>query len=203
MKSDKKQAILQAALEEFYLKGYEGASTNQIIKAAGVSKGILFHYFTDKRTLFLSLVDECLSRYYQLLTSSLSDVSDDLFDSLEQLGHIKMNILKSDPMMYGFIAKAFMAMPEELKTELELRQRRMHKASAPLLASRIDRSRFRDGVDPEQAIELVLLSLEALITKQMSSLGGEQLGEHGVPTAVDTNPYMDMLKYGIYRKEET
>lgn len=202
MKIDKKQAILQAALEEFYQKGYEGASTNRITKEAGVSKGILFHYFSDKRSLYLTLVDECMNHYYRTLNSNLTDLSDDLFEALEQLSKIKINLFKSDPMMYGFISHAFMAMPEELKSELELKQRRMQTDSVPLLASRIDRSRFRSGIKPEEAIEFVLLSLEALITKRLSKLHEEKLNGNEIAVVMDTSPYLDMLRYGIYRKEE-
>ncbi len=50
---DKKEAILKAALEEFATRGYEKASTNKIVEKAGVSKGLLFHYFGNKKGLFI------------------------------------------------------------------------------------------------------------------------------------------------------
>ena len=40
---DKKKRIIEASIEEFAKKGYEKASTNNIVKTAGISKGILFH----------------------------------------------------------------------------------------------------------------------------------------------------------------
>lgn len=202
MVTDKKQTILQAALVEFYHKGYEGASTNQITKAAGVSKGILFHYFSDKRTLYLTVVDECLKHYYHTLTSSPMDLSEDLFQAIEQLSQKKMDVFKSDPIRFGFMAKTFMVMPEELKAELLLKQQLMNENSIHLLASRIDQSRFREGIDPKQAIEFVLLSLESIITKQMTKRYDENsTGGLEVSAALDTRPYLDMLRHGIYRKE--
>lgn len=202
MEPDKKQNILQAALVEFYHKGYEGASTNQITKAAGVSKGILFHYFSDKRTLYLTVVDESLKHYYHSLTSSPMDLSDDLFQAIEQLSQKKMDVYKSDPIRSGFMAKTFLNMPEELRADLLLKQQQMNEDSVHLLASRIDQSRFRGGIDPKQAIEFVLLSLESLITKQMTKRYDEKsTGELEASAALDTKPYLDMLRYGIYRKE--
>lgn len=202
MEPDKKQTILQAALVEFYHKGYEGASTNQITKEAGVSKGILFHYFSDKRTLYLTVVDECLKHYYHSLTSSPMDLSEDLFQAIEQLSQKKMDVFKSDPIRFGFMVKTFLIMPEELKSDLLLKQQQMNEDSIHLLASRIDQSRFREGIDPKQAIEFVLLSLESLITKQMTKRYDEKsTGELEASAALDTKPYLDMLRYGIYRKE--
>ena len=47
-----RQKIIDAALKEFGQHGYEGASTNQICLSAGISKGLLYHYFKSKENLF-------------------------------------------------------------------------------------------------------------------------------------------------------
>ena len=38
--------IIQAAIEEFIEKGYDGASMDQIAKRAGVSKGGVYYHFS-------------------------------------------------------------------------------------------------------------------------------------------------------------
>ena len=45
---EKRQKILDAALMEFAEHGYEKASTNRIVKEAGIGKGMLFYYFKSK-----------------------------------------------------------------------------------------------------------------------------------------------------------
>ncbi len=52
-KSDtaKQDAILQAAAKEFATVGYEAASINRILEAAGLSKGGFYYYFDDKADL--------------------------------------------------------------------------------------------------------------------------------------------------------
>jgi AcrR family transcriptional regulator len=52
----RKDAILGAALEAFATQGYEAASYNQIIEAAGISKGAMYYYFDDKEDLFSTVV---------------------------------------------------------------------------------------------------------------------------------------------------
>jgi AcrR family transcriptional regulator len=44
-------AILAAAAKEFAQVGYEGASLNRILAAAGLSKGAFYYYFDDKADL--------------------------------------------------------------------------------------------------------------------------------------------------------
>ena len=59
LKPEKQERILEAAIKEFADKGFEKASTNEIVKEAGISKGILFHYFQNKKKLFLFVFDYC------------------------------------------------------------------------------------------------------------------------------------------------
>ncbi|MBQ8007422.1 MAG: TetR/AcrR family transcriptional regulator [Lachnospiraceae bacterium] len=57
VKKDKQDAIINAALKTFALKGYKDASTDVIVKEAGISKGLLFHYFTSKQGLYDFICD--------------------------------------------------------------------------------------------------------------------------------------------------
>ena len=52
----RRSAILAAALEEFTARGYEGARLDDVAKRAGVAKGTIYLYFTDKEALFQELV---------------------------------------------------------------------------------------------------------------------------------------------------
>jgi len=47
----KKRAILDAAAPEFADRGYNGASINQVIRDAGISKGTMYYYFNGKEDL--------------------------------------------------------------------------------------------------------------------------------------------------------
>lgn len=50
---EKQQAIIKAAISEFASQGYQKASCNNVVRAAGISKGSLFQYFGSKEALFL------------------------------------------------------------------------------------------------------------------------------------------------------
>lgn len=55
-KEQTKKRILSTALNEFIGKGFHGASTREIAKAAGISSGLMFHYFPNKESLYTSLI---------------------------------------------------------------------------------------------------------------------------------------------------
>ena len=56
--SSKRRQILDGARKLFLDLGFDGASMGEIARAAGVSKGTLYVYFTDKNRLFEAIVEE-------------------------------------------------------------------------------------------------------------------------------------------------
>ncbi len=62
-KGRKFQQVLQGARSVFLRDGFEGASVDDIARAAGVSKATLYSYFPDKRALFAEVArSECVTQ---------------------------------------------------------------------------------------------------------------------------------------------
>ena len=55
-----REAILAAALSVFGEKGFDGATTAEVAKAAGVSKGLVFNYFPTKEALLQAMIEQAL-----------------------------------------------------------------------------------------------------------------------------------------------
>lgn len=49
--------ILETALRLFAMQGFDGTSTREIAQAAGISEGLIFHYFPTKEDLLNSVFD--------------------------------------------------------------------------------------------------------------------------------------------------
>ncbi len=62
-KSNREQEILQTAIEMFAEVGYHGVKTSEIAKRAGISLGLMYHYFADKQALYNSAVAFCLAAF--------------------------------------------------------------------------------------------------------------------------------------------
>jgi AcrR family transcriptional regulator len=54
---DKRQQILDIAIDEFAEKDYRSVSITHIVDKAGIAKGSFYQYFEDKRDLFLHLLE--------------------------------------------------------------------------------------------------------------------------------------------------
>lgn len=53
---EKRETIINAAVEEFAQYGLENASTNRIVENSGISKGSFYQYFEDKQDVFMHLL---------------------------------------------------------------------------------------------------------------------------------------------------
>ena len=67
--ADTKERIMQAALEEFSLHGFEGARMEKIVSKVGINKASLYFYFKSKEQLFRELFDIIVKKHYAYLTS--------------------------------------------------------------------------------------------------------------------------------------
>jgi AcrR family transcriptional regulator len=70
-KSDRVQAILAAALEEFIAQGFASARLDTIAERAGVAKGTLYLYFDSKETLFEAAVRGVISPVIERLEGAV------------------------------------------------------------------------------------------------------------------------------------
>jgi AcrR family transcriptional regulator len=104
LQQEKQQAILNAACEVFAKHGYQKASMQDIAEAAGVSKSVLFKYFSTKENLYL--------RLFRLATDSILEADaisraqgteqDDLFSVLRRNAMSRLALFQQYPWVYRF-----------------------------------------------------------------------------------------------------
>lgn len=55
----RKQAIVDAVRDVFAEKGFDGTTTRELAKAAGVSEALLYKHFPSKESLYAAMLDAC------------------------------------------------------------------------------------------------------------------------------------------------
>ena len=99
---EKQQAILNAGYRVFSQNSYKNSPMSEIAGAAGISKSLLFHYFHNKKELYLFLWDKCAEITIEYLTRYDCYGQKGLFESMERGMRAKMEIVRRYPDMGNF-----------------------------------------------------------------------------------------------------
>lgn len=67
-----RQRLLDGALKLFSSKGYAATSVRELVEAAGVTKPVLYYYFTSKEGLYLALMQDALADFHQVAEQALT-----------------------------------------------------------------------------------------------------------------------------------
>lgn len=106
LKKEKQDRMINAALKVFAQNGYRHASTDDIVKEAGISKGLLFHYFVNKLGVYQFVYDYSV-RYMSLeLSTRVSTRETNLFEVMKQTQAARMNAIKGYPYMQQFLDRS-------------------------------------------------------------------------------------------------
>jgi TetR/AcrR family transcriptional regulator len=76
---DKQERVLDAALSEFADQGYQAASLNRVVAAAGIAKGSLYQYFPNKEGIFNYIFQHALNLVRRTLTSVKEETLEENF----------------------------------------------------------------------------------------------------------------------------
>ncbi|AVQ45350.1 TetR/AcrR family transcriptional regulator [Clostridium botulinum] len=197
---DKKEAILKAALEEFATGGYEKASTNKIAEKAGISKGLLFHYFVNKKGLFIYVYNY----YFEFLKKELYmkvDIEErDILDRVKKWTMIKMDLIEKYPSIFMLFIKSTLNMPKDIKSALEKIQSKEIKEAYENFLSNIDYSKFKENIDIQKCLKILMWTLEKYgeeyivlnINKPLLQINKDNIRK-------EIEEYVDILKVAFYR----
>ena len=100
-------AVLNAAGECFGEEGYQRCSVDSIAERAGVSKGLVFHFFKSKRGLFEAVMEDCLNQWATLSEYRASGAQDNTLEELRRLFLTSFDFVARNPVL------AMFARPEE------------------------------------------------------------------------------------------
>lgn len=100
---EKQDRMINGAIEVFAKNGFKHASTDDMVKAVDVSKGLWFHYFGSKLGLYTFVYGYSV-KYMILELSSVVDADEkNYFEIMKQIEFAKMRIRKSYPYMTLFL----------------------------------------------------------------------------------------------------
>lgn len=160
---DKKKRIIKCAMEEFATKGFDNASTNQIILKAGISKGAIFQYFMNKEYMFYYIFDYSQEQINTYIIEKVDYSNPDLLVRIESYMDQMVNLLEDYPDTMNFIIKAKNEENREIKEEIKKRKSEVVNGLQDKIIKDIDISLFKNSADLDKVLFIVYTTLEKII----------------------------------------
>ena len=133
-KARTRRRLLDAAAEVFAHRGFEATSLDEIAEVAGFSKGAVYSNFAGKEDLFLSVLDEHVSRQMLDIRGDI-DVTRAPGEQVMEAGQRFMDLFQRERAWYllSFEFLAYAARNPEFQVEFAARQRAQREAVVAML----------------------------------------------------------------------
>ena len=199
LESKKQERIINAALKEFAKNGYDKASTNEIVKEAGISKGSLFNYFNNKKDLFLFLLDH-VAKVIEQIYAEVDWNEPDFFERMRQLGLVKFKIYKKFPYAFNFLKALAHEDAAEVKTAISKVKKTLVSTGLERGYQNIDWTKFREDFNREKVINIINWTMLSFAEENMNKL--DSIDDVGMEVLSESDEYFDILKRCFYKKGE-
>ena len=168
LKKEKQDRMINAALKVFSEYGYYHASTDEIVKNAEISKGLLFHYFGSKIGIYAFLYDYA-TRFVTLeLTANVEKNENGYFELYHQILSAKVAAMSQYPYIFLYLNKADEENHPEAVAEISER-REKYQRIMEALRERADITQFAPFVDYNKVGEILDFTINGLMVKRIKS----------------------------------
>ena len=144
---EKQQRIINAAYKVFSQSSYKKAPMSEIADEGGISKALLFHYFTNKKELYLYLWNSAVDMTRKINTDYAVLGTDDFFEMLKRSLLARCSLMRSYPYIYKFSLNAYYEQHPDIEQVINENYTAVSQLSKNKVFDTIDTSAFRGDVD--------------------------------------------------------
>ena len=166
LKREKQDRMINAGLKVFAKNGYRHATTDDIVKEAGISKGLLFHYFDNKVGAYVFLMDYSVRFLLLELSRAVKKDTFDFFDLHQQIEKGKLQVLRNYPYMQAFLDRAFEETCLEALQECE-EQKEAYEQAMNAYYEQVREYEFKHQVTMEQMQEMLRYIIKGITAEHM------------------------------------
>lgn len=103
------QKIIEAAEDEFMLKGFDGARTTAIAAKAGVTHAMFHYYFRTKEKIFEEIISQKLGLLTSLIKDSIASENLPLEEKISNIIDRHIDFIADNPELPGFLVREILS----------------------------------------------------------------------------------------------
>jgi AcrR family transcriptional regulator len=171
------QRLLNVARTLFAEKGFEGTSVQDVVVAAGVTKGAMYHYFSSKDDLLYEIYGRVLRMQMERLEKFVSQegsVEERLHAAAADVVVTTTENLDSTTIFF----RSLHQLSEEKQKEIRRERRRYHETFRAMVVEGQQSGIFRDDISADLCVDFFFGSVHHLPMwwKPRGRLSGQEVG---------------------------
>ena len=205
----KEAAILAAAIQAFGTNGFR-ASTDEITKIANVSKGSVFRYFDNKKSLYTAAVQQAMATLISVVDLTVWTDSDDLVKMIIRATQYKTALSHQYPNEFALLTRVYAhdpMVPVKLRNQVfETFNKWAEQTQTAVVNSVVAKLKLRPELD-EQVVKRFLSMMIQELSRWLQTYFEKhpELKRIEDMTAIidEMTAYMDMVEYGIVKQTKS
>ena len=149
LSEEKRLCIINAGYRVFAENSYKKSPVSEKAAEAGISKSLLFHYFRNKKELYLYLLKYAAEITFTYLYDYQCFDEEDIFEIMLRGLTAKINMMKKYPDITRFSLRAYHETDPEVADGIKELIGKTASFEANSSRMKIDPSQFKDGLDLE------------------------------------------------------
>lgn len=208
MKQQERQAhsrreILTAAMEEFGSRDYAQVNMENICKNHRISKGMMYHYYSNKDELFLLCVEDTFNALKEYVVQHKDRLnSPDIPERIRDYFMLREYFFQLEPKRKQIFETAMLHPPKHLRGQIQALREPLRRTNQAFLEHAVHSRILRPGLDRERVIRY-LDRMEAVFQEIfLSDQNSESVPDlHALLELA--GEAVDLLLFGVLRQEDT
>jgi len=196
---EKRNRIIEVAIEEFKEYSYDASSINRIVESSGISKGSFYQYFGDKKDLYKYIIDIIVEKKLEYISPVMANPFEhDIFTLLRETFKSGLSFAFENP-DYLEIGNKLYADPSH-PIYKELLQENKYKSNdffLLLLKNAKKRGEIREDLDLEM-VAFILTNVYLSFADYYAKVAGKK--EFSEEMLAEAEKFTNFIKFGISKK---
>ena len=196
---EKREKIIEMALEEFSKNTFTNASITKVAENAGIAKGSVYQYFNDKKDLYKYIVDLSGQKKFEYLKDCLSKLDKMHFIDLIKELYVKGVEFARDNPRYAGIANNF-TKETDVKFKEEILGTNIGKSNAffeMLIENAKEKGEINKSVDTKVGAYLITSLNTSIVDYMLSQMKYEDILQNTEELLDKVDKMLEILKNGF------
>ena len=159
---DKREAIINASIDEFAKHEYKHAILENIANNANISKSLLLYHFQNKKNLYLYVYEYVYEYIEKVVADSDFFKITDFFELMEYSFYKKLEMMEKHKSIFDFLIQGYFDESEVVK-EIVNNYKNKKQIDISSYFKNIDTTKFKDNVNMQDIIEMITYTSEGYL----------------------------------------